>query len=163
MVEREKEAVNLVNHTATLWSTSIQASLSRGRTDCGLAFCREGRARLESSIGQQIFSDHSELRDVDSQSSSGEGQTTDLVLEQLAHVVGLIYEPNQVKVFLSNYSCASPTKLVKRIKIKEEALGTPSKRDLETHPRKRVREKSKQFALLLIVQCWTLSLECSLK
>ena len=58
---------------------------------------------------------------------------------------------------------ASPTKLEKRTKIKEEALGTPSKIDLETHPRKRVREKSKQFAVLLIIKCWTLSLECSLK
>lgn len=41
-VEKEEEAGNVVNYTATLLPASIQVALSRGRTDFGLAFCRGG-------------------------------------------------------------------------------------------------------------------------
>lgn len=40
LVEKEEEAGNVVNYTATLLPSSIQGALSRGRTDFGLAFCR---------------------------------------------------------------------------------------------------------------------------
>lgn len=41
-VEKEEEAANVVNYTATLMPASIQAAPSRGRTDFGLAFFGDG-------------------------------------------------------------------------------------------------------------------------
>lgn len=98
-----------------------------------------------------------------SQTSNGEGQTTDLVLESLTHISVLICEPSQANIFLFSYSPCISQQITKTKTKTKEALGTLLMVDMETHLRKKSlrRVYNLPYYLLSNVEFW--SLKCGLK
>lgn len=82
-----------------MWASLLRGELDQIRKEC-----------------QQMLLDHSKVRGLDSQTSIGEGQITDLVLESLNHVSVLICEPSQAKVFLCKYFPCISQRITKKTK-----------------------------------------------